>query len=625
MAAPKSRHKINLAAPEFREMQREAVVDRAGIDMEARTVPLSFASEQPVDRWFGREILDITSEACDLKRLKNGGAVLVNHDWDRQVGVVLECSIDPATKKARAIVKFSRSQAGEDIFRDITDGIRSLVSVGYIVRKMVLQSVDGDVETHRVTDWQPFEISVVAVPADTSVGVGRAAPKPEEKPSRPFISMAETATAPTADELRQARENASTSERNRVRDINAAAKVLIEKHPDHADSLRSLANKCNESGDGLDAFNRTVLNDILGTQRTLAPVTQDKEAASLGLSKKDKRRYSILKAVRQLLENKPVDGLERECSDELAKKLERQPFGFFLPDDITADRRSQRALNATTPSEGGYLVDSEVLGSELVTFLRNQTRVMALGARVISGLRGDISIPRQLTGQTAYWVSETGTITASNGTFGQITGKPRRLGTSIPYTKQFLAQTSLSADQFVVADADDATAVELDRVAINGAGASEPLGILNLASGDLSTVTFSAAPTWAKYLAFFQALAEAKTLGLGTPAYLTTPASAVKAMSIAKFSNTSNPIWDENNKIGAFRAEWSNQFPSGDKVIFGDFSQVLYLEWAGRDVIVDPYGTNATTGQVTVTIQRMVDMVIRRAKSFVRSTDSGAQ
>lgn len=642
-AAPVSRYAINLGDPEFREMRRSLAIERGAINKEDRTVEFSFASEAPVDRWYGREVLAIAPEACDLSRLLGGGACLVNHDWDDQVGVVTKAWLDVPAKKARCIVKFSRSVRGSEIFQDIADGIRSLISVGYSVRKMVLQSVDGDVETHRVTEWQPFEVSLVAVPADPSVGVGRSKPKEEpaatpapagktlEKPSRKMETAIATTTAPAV-ETRAAAPvtqgiNDVAAERARVRELNAAAETLSRQHPDHAEAFRALAFKCAETGDTIDAFRSTVLNDILGTKKTLTPVRQTD--GGIGMSDRDKREYSILKAIREQIDGK-LTGREREMSDEVSRKLERAPRGFFLPDDMVRyhrSKRNSRGYDVTTPANGGFTVGQTILANELETLLRNQTRVVQLGARVISGLVGDVSIPRQLTGATAYWVAENGSITQSAGTFGQIVGKPRRIGTSVPYTKQFLAQTSLDAESFVVQDSDEAIAVELDRVAIRGAGASEPLGILNLASADRSTsVTFGAAPTWLKYLEFFGNVATSNAL-LGRPSYLTTPASAVKAMGTARFSGGDTGIWDDTGKIGMFPAEWSNQFPTSgtlNQVIFGDFSQVLFLEWAGRDVVVDPF-TGKKEGTVEVTIQRLIDMVVRRAKSFAISADSGAQ
>lgn len=628
---PETRIATIISDARARKMEIAFKVERAGIDETARTVPLSFASENPVERWFGMEVLDVSAASCDLSRLLNQGAVLVNHDWDDQVGVCIEATIDATTKKARMVAKFSRSERGEEIFQDIKDGIRGLVSVGYIVRKMVLQSAEGEVETYRVTDWQPYEVSVVSVPADTSVGVGRSLPKEKDKPAlvveqrqKKPITMSEPAAAATAAPVITAVVDHS-AERNRVKELNAAARALITRHPAHAEAFRDLAAKCAETGDGVDVFNRTVLNDILATQRTLAPVTQDPNAARAGMDGKDVRRYSTLRAISLIAEGKPLDGLERECDVELTRKLGRQPKGFFLPDEIIQRDRSQRTQTVGVPADGGFTVPIQQLDSEFVALLRNAAKVVGLGARYISGLQGDVTIPRQLTGATAYWVSETGSITQSGATFGQITAKPRRIGTSVPYSKQWLAQSSLSAESFVTNDSDESIAVELDRVAINGKGGAEPLGILNLASGDRSTsVTFGGAATWAKYVEFWTNVATNNAI-LGTPAYLTTPASAAKAMTIAKFSNTGFPIWD-NDKVGVFRADWSNQFPSSptaNQVIFGDFSQVIFFEWAGRDVVVDPY-SGKKEGTVEVTIQRLIDMTIRRGKSFAISADTGA-
>lgn len=659
-----SRHQIDLASREFQEMRREFRVDRAAINKEARTVPLSFASEEPVRRWYGDEILEISTEACDLSRLNNGGAFLVNHNWDDQVGVTLEPAIDSATKKARCVAKFSRSARGEEIFQDILDGIRSLVSVGYIVRKMVLQSVEGDVETHRVTDWQPFEVSVVAVPADTSVGIGRSTPRQEETPSsnraKPAATMPlETTPAPAAAPAAAAAParsesdittSATTAERTRTKAIRANAEQLISRNFGNADDVRALANRAIDEGMSEDQFNREVLGLAASRQQTATPPPQG--AATVGLTGKDRKRYSMMRAIRLLANLQPLDGLEREASDELARKLERPAQGFFVPDEVllgdraarahllalgafggneglragSLARNAQRTLLAGSPSDGGYTVPEELLISEFVELLRNTTRVFELGARVLPGLQGNVSVPTQLTGAAAYWVGEGTPITRSSATFGQIQGRPKRLGTSVPYSKEFLAQTSLAAEAFVREDSLNAQAVELDRVAINGAGNGEPLGILNLPSASRSTsVTFGGAATWAKYVEFLTNVATNNAL-LGTPGYLTTPASMAKAMTIAKFTNTGFPIWDENDKIGAFRARWSNQFPSSptaNQVIFGDFSQVVYLEWAGIDVIVDPF-TGKREGTIEITIQRLADLIIRRAKSFAISSDTGA-
>lgn len=620
-------------------LEREFCFERGSVDVAARTAVLSFSSEFPVKRrdYAGREFYEVLDhEHVDMSRMNDGAPLLYGHDRRDHLGTITAAAIG-SDKRGRALVKFSRSTFANEKFQDVQDGILTKTSVGYDLgdAEYVVEGERDGVPVYRFRNWQPYEATLTPIPADPSVGVGREKAKdesPAAKSAAPIITqpsrkMENPTPAPVAPA--PAVVNDITAERQRIKDLNAAAKVLGERHPDKAEAFRNLAAACSEAGDSIDAFNRCALNDILATKQDVSPVRQSPDAGKIGLSAKDTKRYSIMRAIQAVVNNRPLDGLERECNDEMARKLERQPKGFFLPEEIAADRRAHlRTMTATTPADGGYLKSEQLLGSELVEYLRNNSVVAQLGARVISGLQGDVTIPRQLTGATAYWVSETGSITQSNATFGQIIGRPRRLGTSVPYSKQFLSQASLDAESFIVRDSDDSIAVELDRVALRGTGGAEPLGVANLASGDRSTaVTFGAAPTWAKYLEFVANVAANNAL-VGTPAYVASVASAVKAMSIAKFSGGDTGIWD-NDMVGTFRARWTTQLltsatPVANMVIFGDWSQVLFLEWAGRDVVVDPY-SGKKEGNVEVTIQRLMDVVIRRAKSFATSADSGAQ
>lgn len=362
-----------------------------------------------------------------------------------------------------------------------------------------------------------------------------------------------------------------------------------------------------------------------------APVEQAKQGdEKLGLDEKEIRRYSLVGAINRLAEGRGLEGLEKAASEAEAKRLGRDPAGFFVPMEILTRARERRANTVGVASEGGYTVGVDNDYSNMVELLRNQSHILGLGARVLTGLKNDVSIPRVLTGATAYWVSETGSITQSNATFGQIGMKPRRLGASVPYSKQFLAQSGLSVDSFVRDDILGAFGVELDRVAINGAGATEPLGILNMASGDRATsVTFGAAATWAKVLEFETNVATANALGLpgAEYAYLTTPGTRGKWKAAVKVASQAVFLWENGDMVNGYQARATNQFPTSgttNQVIFGQFGQVVYGEWAGVDVTVDPY-TSARTGQVNVTIQKFVDMVVRQGKAFAISTDSGAQ
>jgi HK97 family phage major capsid protein len=150
-------------------LYRSFEIDNRKIDSEDRTVEICFATETPVSRYFGEEILLCRSKNVRLNRLQNKGAFLFEHDPEKQIGAHLSARVDP-DKKCRATVKFSRSKLGEQEFQDVRDGIRTLISVGYIVHKY---EVDEENEQFTAVDWEPLENSLVSIPVDTACGVGR--------------------------------------------------------------------------------------------------------------------------------------------------------------------------------------------------------------------------------------------------------------------------------------------------------------------------------------------------------------------------------------------------------------------------------------------------------------------
>ena len=149
---------------------RTISLDREELQTEERTLSLAFSSETPVERHFGTEILDHRAESVRLGRLNNSGPLLVNHNLDDQVGVVESARIDP-DRFGRAQIRFGKSDRAEEIFLDVQDGIRTQVSVGYAIHKM--EQTQENPPVYRVTDFEPYELSIVASGADQSVGIGR--------------------------------------------------------------------------------------------------------------------------------------------------------------------------------------------------------------------------------------------------------------------------------------------------------------------------------------------------------------------------------------------------------------------------------------------------------------------
>jgi len=158
------------------DTRRDAQLSAKAGESDSRTASLSFSSEVQVPRWFGGEILDHNPSSVRMDFMRSGRApVLINHDrFGRPVGVVQSAEIS-GDKKGRAVVRFGRGAEADSVLQDVRDGILTNVSVGYRVHEMKLESSSDDGDVYRVTDWEPLEVSLVAVPADASVGVGRTA------------------------------------------------------------------------------------------------------------------------------------------------------------------------------------------------------------------------------------------------------------------------------------------------------------------------------------------------------------------------------------------------------------------------------------------------------------------
>lgn len=372
-------------------------------------------------------------------------------------------------------------------------------------------------------------------------------------------------------------------------------------------------------------------NEITAIDEQLAVEARTLELAAqaqpIGLSEKEVRNYSIARAIERRASAAKgegrFDGLEAEASAAIAKRRGQSPEGFFIPVEVThgtetEQRAEKRNLVAGTTTAGGFTVATEVM--PLIELLRNQAVVAQLGATVLSGLTSNVSFPRQTAAASAAWLSETATRSGTNATFGQLILSPKRIAVKSGYSLQLLRQSSLAVEQFVRNDQTAVLGIAMDLAAIQGTGADgQPLGIVN-ASG-IGTITFGAAPTYAKYVEMIATMLTANSLA-GQPAFLGSPSSWTKGKTIARATNQGFIIGADNT-VDGYRWAPSNHLPS-NRLILGDFSQVLMAYFGEPDVVVDPF-TQAADGVVNVTTNHFVDVGVRQGASFVVSTDSAAQ
>ena len=569
-------------------------------EVEDRTYEFPFSSEFPVARYFGNEILSHEANAADLSRLNDGAPLLFNHNPDRVIGVVEGARIDSKGRRGYARVRFSRNPFAQEILSDVKDGVLRNVSFGYSIDKMEERG-SGDFVA---TAWAPYEVSIVSVPADKTVGIGRALTPTEPAASAapspdPLPSMETNAT-----DLAVVRAEAVEAERSRIAEISA----LCDKH-----KMGELGRQLVESGRSIDEARAAVLDKMNIPQETV-----NMSAADLGMTVKEARSFSFLRAINYL--SNPTDrsareaaAFEIEASDAAAAKLGRQSRGITIPQDVL-----RRDLNVGTATAGGNLVETMLDAGSFIDLLRNASALDQAGATVLTGLTGNVAIPRQSGAATAYWVAESGAPTESQQTVDQVSLTPKTVAAYTDYSRRLMIQSSIDVENMVRGDLARVLALKIDLAGLYGTGSnSEPLG-LKLTTG-IGTENFAAAaPTFEEVVALESDVATANAL-LGSPVYLMNAAMRGGLKTTKKDAGSGMFIM-EGTEVNGYRGVLSNQVAAGD-LWFGNFADLIIGYFSGLDIMVDPY-SNSTSGTVRVVAMQDVDIAVRHPESFSRGADT---
>jgi HK97 family phage major capsid protein len=593
---------------------RNATFERETVT-EDRRVTLAFSSEMEVDRGWGYEVLDHSPSAINTEFIGSGRApLLVDHDMADQVGVVEQIELG-GDRVARARVRFGKSKRAEEIWQDVKDGIRSNVSVGYVITEMVQDGEREGREIFRATSWQPLEISIVSIPADTSVGVGRSIESPAPEPV-PSISIKETTMS---EDINSVREDAAKAERSRV----SAIMELASRH-----NQREFGEQAIRDGASLDQF-RGALLDKVGSK----PLAVDNE---IGLTDKEVRQFSFVRAIRAL--SNPQDrqaqreaAFEFEASQAAAAKEGRDSRGIMVPADVLY--RDLTTSTASGTSKAGYTVATDLLADRFIDVLRNKMVLNTLGAQFLTGLQGNIAIPRKATGATSYWVGENAAPTEGTMTFDQVTMTPKTLAAYVDYSRRLMLQSSLDVEAMVRNDLASSIAVAMDGAAVAGSGSNKPTGVLNTSGiGSVTLGSNGGAPTWAMVTDLVKEVEIDNALN-GAAAFLTN--GQVKA----KMANTPRQASgvEGNFILGADLANLfgyplvvSQQVPSNlskgtasgslSAMIFGVWSDLLVGQWSGIDLMADPY-TGSKEGTVRIVAFHDCDFAVRHVESFAECNE----
>lgn len=584
------------------------------------------SSETAVERWFGTEVLIHDKDSVRMGRMDTGAVpLLFNHDWGDPVGMIDAGAVKD--KRLMVDAHLFQTERAKEVEAMIAGGLRN-VSIGY-----QLHTVEEDKKTgmYRAVDWELLEVSVVTVPADHSVGIGRTTDdvlpvRVIADVSQPAAAAAilkgaqmsdhQTAAAATPAEpvIHMGVDNGA-QERLRIKTLQALGRNhnmpadVVDDWIDSGASADEAAHKC------LEVISERAKRNVSSTP------------SALGLSAAEVQRYSITRAIKACVEKSwpKVAPYEAEMSKAIASRIGKAGSAgehtFFVPLEVQwAQGMGQRDAIVGTASAGGYLVGTNVMS--FVEMLRNRSVAIRLGATTMPGLVGSVSIPKQLTASTAYWFAdETGTATESNLTFGQLTLVPKTVGGYVEISRQLLLQSTPNAEGIVNADLARVIGLAVDSAAIAGPGtAGQPTGVRNTTGFGTANPSTGTNIGYADMIRFQTTVAGSNAMmpGFG---YVTTPTVAGVLMGKPRFTNSDTPIWGGNILDGMLvgaSAMASLQVGSGT-IIGGDWSQVIIGEWGVLEIEANPYA-NFQSGIVGVRALYTCDIGVRYPAAFAVGT-----
>ena len=600
---------------EERKAPVETLHRAMGMDAEVdgeneRRVSISISSEKPVERSFGVEILDHNNRAIDLSFLNSGNApLLLDHDPERQIGVIESVNLDSSARRLRATVRFSKGQLGSEVYDDVRDGIRNNVSIGYRIGQMERDEKAEGGNTYRVRAWTPLEASIVSIPADDSVGTNRNAEI--EQPQLEPAKAARKETEMSEVDIQSVEANARDAY---AKTVNEILEIGASKNK------RDMANEAIKNGLSVAQF-----------RGMLAVASADEPIATpdnLEMNAQERQSYSLMRAFRAASTGREITGFEREVSDEIAKRTGKEARGFYVPSDIF-----KRDLTVGTDTAGGFLKPTDHMGGEFVDALRANLVTANLGARMMSGLSGDVAIPA-LNAKTAVGFVAENAAPGSEGapTFRQITMAPKTVAQYVDLSRKLMMQSDPSVEQIIRDDMLRQFAAKIDDVAIEGGGSNEPTGITGTTGiGSVAIGTNGGAVTYAKIADLEKEVAIDNALG-GNLSFLTNPkvVSAMRTIPRQASGVEGNFILNDTNSILGYGVASSTLVP-GDltkgtssgvcsAMIFGNFADLMIGMFGGLDVLVDPY-TGSSTGATRIAMFQDVDVAVRHAESFAAILD----
>lgn len=339
------------------------------------------------------------------------------------------------------------------------------------------------------------------------------------------------------------------------------------------------------------------------------------------------RNFSLVRAIAsQVPDLAPhVDcGKERELSAEVARRSGRSFQGMAIPNAVF----EQRVL--TTGATGSNIIGTDFRPDQFINLLYDALVIKRAGARVLNDLRGNVAIPKALTGHIATWFAENSVIPLSDITFGQVSLTPKHVGCRTEVSRNMLLQSSPAIEDLVRADFAVLLANAVDAGAIVGSGTgAEPRGVLSTVGiGSVALGTNGGAPTWDAVLDLIGELEDNSVTGT---AFVGNGKFSRLARQTLKTTGLPGYLMDEPGSLGGYPYYSTGLVPSNltkgtgedlSALIFGRWSDLLIGYWSEFDLLVNPYESTAySKGNIQIRGIVTMDVAVRYPQSFAAIKD----
>ena len=362
---------------------------------------------------------------------------------------------------------------------------------------------------------------------------------------------------------------------------------------------------------------KTEVQDLEG-QEGRAQFLEDAERRAVGSPVGDKhtasleRQVNVVDVIRAGMKGRALSGAAAEYSQETERRTGRKAQGVFVP----MSALEQRVTTTTTASQ---IAMSENRPDQYIEPFRNSLLARKLGVRVLTGLTGNITVPKYGTGLTVGWVAENSALSTSDMTFSNVTLAPKHAGGISEMSRQLIQQSSPDIEQLIRDDLAAMLAKAIDSALIMGGGVNEPTGVL--ATAGIQTANL-ATLSWPNIVAMLQKLELVNAI---PNAWLMGVKPKAKLMSMLDSNGLPSKFLD-NGVMANIPAYSTNQVADKTallgKVILGDWSQVMLGVWSEVDILVNPFDSVAyARGGVLIRAMSTVGIAVRHPQAFVVAED----